>query len=169
MNESRSHMNHLICWDERVTYEWVMSHMNESCHIWMSHVTYKWVISHTNESRHVWMSHGHIWIISSAEMKEEVALCGNAVCYSVLQCVVVCCSVMQHVAVCCSMLQLRWFVCDCASLRWNAVCCREVQRVAGKRSVLMQCVDSVCCSVLQCVAVCWCSVLQCDAVCCTEA
>jgi len=28
----------------------VMSHMNESCHIWMSHVTYEWVMSHMNES-----------------------------------------------------------------------------------------------------------------------
>jgi len=25
-----------------VTYEWVMSHMKESCHIWMRHVTYEW-------------------------------------------------------------------------------------------------------------------------------
>ena len=45
-----------------VTYEWVMSHMNESCHIWMSHVTYEWVMSHLNhsdmyESCHVCMSH----------------------------------------------------------------------------------------------------------------
>ena len=24
-----------------VTYEWVMSHINESCHIWMSHVTHE--------------------------------------------------------------------------------------------------------------------------------
>jgi len=28
-----------------VTYEWVMSHTIESCHIWMSHVTYNWVMS----------------------------------------------------------------------------------------------------------------------------
>jgi len=34
-----------------VTYEWVMLHMNESCHIWMSHVTYEWVMS--LESRHL--------------------------------------------------------------------------------------------------------------------
>ena len=34
----------------RVTYEWVTSRMNESCHIWMSHVTYKWDMSHMNES-----------------------------------------------------------------------------------------------------------------------
>jgi len=40
-----------------VTYEWVMSRMNESCHIWMSHVTYERVMSYMNESCHVWMSH----------------------------------------------------------------------------------------------------------------
>jgi len=34
-----------------VTYKWVMSHMNESCHVWMSHVTYEWVMSQ------IWMSH----------------------------------------------------------------------------------------------------------------
>jgi len=28
---------------------WGMSHMDESCHIWMSHVTYEWVMSHMNE------------------------------------------------------------------------------------------------------------------------
>ena len=28
------------------TCQRVMSHTNESCHIWMSHVTYEWVISH---------------------------------------------------------------------------------------------------------------------------
>jgi len=24
------------------TAEYIMSHMNESCHLWMSHVTYEW-------------------------------------------------------------------------------------------------------------------------------
>jgi len=56
-----------------VTYEWVMSRVNEACHIWMrhftgeygnsctwdriwmSHVTYEWVMSRTNESCHIWM------------------------------------------------------------------------------------------------------------------
>jgi len=35
------------------THEWVMSHMNESCHIWMNHVT------HMNES-----CHPYEWIMS---------------------------------------------------------------------------------------------------------
>jgi len=26
-----------------ITYEWVMSRLNESCHVWMSHVTSEWV------------------------------------------------------------------------------------------------------------------------------
>ena len=29
-----------------VTYEWVISYMNESCYVWMSHVSYGWVMSH---------------------------------------------------------------------------------------------------------------------------
>jgi len=45
-----------------LVYTWydsrkVMSHMNESCHIWMSHVPYEWVMSHVNESCPIWMSH----------------------------------------------------------------------------------------------------------------
>jgi len=66
---------------------WVMSHLSESCHVWMSHkplktiyiqthiydvlhtwmshvtlwlshVTFEWVMPHINESCHVWISHG---------------------------------------------------------------------------------------------------------------
>jgi len=40
-----------------VTCEWVMSRVNESCHMWMSHVTCEWVMSHVNESCRMWMSH----------------------------------------------------------------------------------------------------------------
>jgi len=58
-----------------ITYEWVTSHMNESCHIWTSHVIHEWVMIHKDESCHIWtsqvtyervMSHmnesGHIWM-----------------------------------------------------------------------------------------------------------
>ena len=31
-----------------ITYHWVMSHVNESCHISMSHVTCQWVTTHIN-------------------------------------------------------------------------------------------------------------------------
>jgi len=52
-------------WLSRVTYEWVMSHMNESRHIWMSHVTYEWVMSRMTESYHIWMSHvTYEWVMS---------------------------------------------------------------------------------------------------------
>jgi len=56
-------------WMSHVTYEWVMSYMNELCRIWvrMSHVTYvneschkyEWVMSHINESCHT-----HEWFMS---------------------------------------------------------------------------------------------------------
>jgi len=36
------------------TDECVMSHMYESCHIWMSHVTYECITSHMNAWYHVW-------------------------------------------------------------------------------------------------------------------
>ena len=36
-------------------YEWVMSHMNESCPIWMSHAPYEWVMSHMNASCRIWI------------------------------------------------------------------------------------------------------------------
>jgi len=46
-------------------FEWVMSHMNESCHTWMSHVTHEWVMLHIDESCHIWMSHvTHEWVMS---------------------------------------------------------------------------------------------------------
>jgi len=61
-----------------VTCEWVMSHTNQSCNIWMSHFTYAWAMSHIwwshvtyewvmfcriesfhnlNETCHIWISH----------------------------------------------------------------------------------------------------------------
>jgi len=59
-----SHMNESChIWMSHVTYEWVMSHMNESCHIWMSHVTYEWVMSHMNAACHIWMSQQHLKVI----------------------------------------------------------------------------------------------------------
>ena len=67
-------------WMSHVTYEWVMSRMNESCHVCMSHVTYEWVVYEAchiwwihvtcmNKSCHIGMSHvpyewvmSHIWM-----------------------------------------------------------------------------------------------------------
>jgi len=38
----------MLCVTSRI--QWVMSHMNASCQIWMSHVTYEWVMSHKTET-----------------------------------------------------------------------------------------------------------------------
>jgi len=59
-----------------VTYEWVISHMNASCHIcmgriidsscrtWMRYVTYEYVVSHIHKSCHIWMRHvTYEWVI----------------------------------------------------------------------------------------------------------
>jgi len=63
-----------------VTHEGVMSHMNESCHIWMSHVTYEWVMSRVNESCHIWMSHvTYEWVMS--HMNESCHRWTNRVTY----------------------------------------------------------------------------------------
>ena len=60
-----------------VTYEGVMAHVNESCHIWTRHGTYfhlstsllprrrPYGTSSTNESRRTWWRHGtHKWVMS---------------------------------------------------------------------------------------------------------
>jgi len=65
----------------RVAYEWVMSHMNKSRHIWimyeswhvyMSHVTHEWVwpslsrgMLHMNKPRYIWISHvTYEWVMA---------------------------------------------------------------------------------------------------------
>jgi len=48
-------LTHLMSmWMWHVTYDWVVPHMNETCHIWMSHVTYEWVMSCMQESWCIW-------------------------------------------------------------------------------------------------------------------
>jgi len=37
-----------------VTYEQLMSYMNELCHRWVSHVTYEWVMSRMNDLCQIW-------------------------------------------------------------------------------------------------------------------
>jgi len=72
----------------RFAYEHVMSHMNESCHMWTRDVIYEWgmshVMCHVPES---WPTCLHCSAL------QRVAVCCSAVCCSVLQCVAVCCSV----------------------------------------------------------------------------
>ena len=74
-----------------VTYQWVMSRMNESCHVWMSHFSYEWVISRMNESCHVWMSHvTYEWVVS--RMNESCLIWMSHVSYK---------WVMSHMIVSC--------------------------------------------------------------------
>jgi len=60
-----SHMNESCCtcviWMSHVSYEWFMSHTNEPCFIWTIHVSYEWAMFHMNELCLIWMSH-LIWI-----------------------------------------------------------------------------------------------------------
>jgi len=74
----------LRLWSLHVTHEWVMSHMNESCHTWMSRVTHEWVVSHMNEAYDIWMSHvtyewvtSHGWVMSHTHTTAE--RCGLSV------------------------------------------------------------------------------------------
>ena len=79
-----------------ITCKWVMSNMNELCHIWMSHITYvneachiyEWVKSHMDskrmsrrrgvdewvgegESCHIWVSHAtYEWVMPHIDFKE---------------------------------------------------------------------------------------------------
>jgi len=45
------------------TCRWVMSHINESCHVWMCHVTHGWVKQCHSQISHVahWCVMSHIW------------------------------------------------------------------------------------------------------------
>jgi len=76
-----SHMNESChMWMSHVTCEWVMSHVNESCHIWMSHVTYGWVMSHMNESCHTWRSH-----VSWMSLNESPSNVNEWMCHPLMQ------------------------------------------------------------------------------------
>jgi len=58
----KSHVNGSCrIWMSHVTYEWLRSHVNGPCHMWKSHVTYQWVMSHMNEPCNMSMSQ---WVIS---------------------------------------------------------------------------------------------------------
>ena len=83
----------------RVSYEWVVSRMNESYLIWMSrvthkvtneswrtlmsHVTYEWVMSHMNESCHVWLRHT-VWRRCIGCLKLQVSFRNSANNYRAL-------------------------------------------------------------------------------------
>jgi len=87
-----------------------MSHMNESCHIWMSHVTYEWVMSHMNESCHIWMSHHmkescHIWM--SHVTYEWVMSHMNEPCHVILSQVSQA-LVLSNIVICISQMPYEW-------------------------------------------------------------
>jgi len=98
-------------WMSHVTYEWVMSRMNESCHVWMSHVTYEWVMSRMNESCHILISHvPYAWVVQKAKASwlcsmGHVKYASNYVTYeSVMSCMNESCSLwMSH-------FTLAWFM-----------------------------------------------------------
>jgi len=68
-------------WMSHVTYEWDVSYMKVSHRIWMGHVTYEWGMSHMNESCHIWMSHvTYEWFVSL--MKESCLIWMSHVTYA---------------------------------------------------------------------------------------
>ena len=85
-------------WVVSLIYEFVISHMNESCHTWMSHVTHGWVMSRMIERRYVrwwsnptldcwvWMKHvTYEWDMS--HMNESYHKCMSHVTYKWVMCV----------------------------------------------------------------------------------
>ena len=59
-------------WMSHVTHEWVMSHMNESCHTWVKHITRQ----HVNESYRICANHmSH----TTYERTTSVNSCPNSV------------------------------------------------------------------------------------------
>ena len=91
-----------------VTYECVMSQMNESCHIQMSHVTYEWVMSRMNESCRIWISHvAYKWVVSC--MNESCHMCMRHAIYGwVMSHMNAPCYIwMSHVTYACVMAQMN--------------------------------------------------------------
>ena len=92
---------------------------------------------------HMW--HNSCWCDRTGRHVSECA----AVCWHVLECVV-----LECVVVC-------WYVLECAGVCWSVLPCSVPAHVSHQSDNKLQCVG-VCWSVLECVAVCW-SVLQCVA------
>jgi len=164
-----------------VTYEWVVSHINESCHVWMSRVPYKWVMSrimHHDTSCHVWMHlvalmcHGtYEWGTSLMNTSWHMWMR-----HVTREFVITFTNESHHGSIGRWHMNESWRILQiCPALRtyespkinlfenWELIRRQKEQELAQQRT--RKCV-AVCCSVLQCVAVC-CSVLQCVAVCCS--
>jgi len=159
-----------------VSYEWVMSRMNETCLIWMSHVTYEWVMSHMNQSCHTRMSHvtytrivlydmtchSFEWVMSRTHelrrvtyLHQRVMPCSVHMRYEAWFWRVLCAYV---VAVCCSVLQcVQWKSAEaltglCTAVYrsvWQciAVCCTGYTQVyIAMYDSTLQCITYLCVS-----------------------
>jgi len=158
----------------------VMSHMNESCHIWMSHVTYEWVMSHMNESCHIWMRHAtyhvyvyvyvtevmshmnvtsrHIHIVTWRLEPKSCHICMSHVTWVMSHAVTYVCD-RSHVTYECVMSHMNESCHICMSHVTCSNCERQVLQCATVGCSVLQCV-AVCCSVLQCVVKCTWQVLR---------
>ena len=76
-------MSHVTCESWLIyAHTQVVAHVNESCHIWMSHDTYEWAMSHVHYvTRHIWMSHVTYERIMS-HMDESCHICMSHVTYA---------------------------------------------------------------------------------------
>jgi len=133
-----------------VTYQWVMSRMNESCHIftasypsaagmshiWISHATRR------NESCHIWMSHVEYgWVMSHIYSMRKWVTSHTLGC--VLQCVAVGCSALQCVMNGSRTHTLR----DLSHTLHIRRCVTNTWVMAHTLGCVLQCF-AVCCSVL---------------------
>jgi len=61
-----------------ITFEWVTSHLNDSCHIWMSHVTFEWVMSHLSVVSCLRESQScHVWERCDSKRQARVCVCST--------------------------------------------------------------------------------------------
>ena len=132
-----------------VAYGWVMTHMNESCHLWMRRITYEWITSHMNKWSHIrviCVTHALVEtlqlynIFTCVCIRVYVCVC-TCTCVYVCVCVCVCACVCVHVCVC-----LCACVCVCVCVR-VCVCVFVCVWVGGWVWV---------CGVCACVYVCGC-------------
>ena len=93
-----------------VTWKWVISRINESCHKWTSHVTYERVMSHMNVFCSIWRGVEVLW---SADM-----------CWHVLTCVDMCWRVLTYERV---LQHLTWSrIFESAVMCWHILTCADM-------------------------------------------
>ena len=112
-----------------VTFEWVMSHLKESCHTWMSHVTSGWVLSYFNEWQQMWsfdewfaslmIEAWHIWMGHVAYHEPHTATHCNTLQYTVT---------LPHFATLCNTWVMSHVMCN--TLQHSATHCNRLQQTA---------------------------------------